>query len=130
MSTAKTSQVIEWYQDRGFGFLAGDSEEERIFLHIRELSNGHTPPVPGDTISFIMGSDPKGRPQAVQATNMSNIAGRIRLRSWLFLLLLLALPIAAFFKIAIFVQAYWLLAFVIVASAVTYAFYSREKKCK
>ena len=127
MPSPKTSQLIEWYEDRGFGFIANEGEDGRIFLHSRELSNGHTPPSPGDSIAFVMGSDPQGRPQAVQATNLSSTS-KMTMGNWATLLILLVLPITAFFKISIPVEFYWTAVIAPIASLVTYVFYSRDKK--
>ncbi len=128
MSSPKISRIVEWYGDRGFGFIAGDDGgDDRIFLHIRELVNGHTPPCPGDSIAFVMGSDPKGRPQAVQATNLDSTS-KLSVANWFTLLLLLTLPVAAFFKISLPFEHYWIAMIALITSPVTYAFYSRDKK--
>ncbi len=127
MPSLKTSQLIEWHHDRGFGFIADEDGDGRIFLHIRELANGHSPPRPGDAIAFVMGTDPKGRPQAVQATNLSSTS-KLSPASWFTLLLLLALPVAAFFKISFPIAHYLVVVFAVVVSSVTYFFYSRDKR--
>jgi len=125
MPSKRTSHIIEWYEDRGFGFLAdGDG---RIFLHIRELVNGHDPPRPGDSIVFAMGSDKEGRPQAVQATNLDR-RNKLSLNSWFHLLLLLVLPVAAFFKISLPMERYWIAIFAAIVSPVTYVLYARDKR--
>lgn len=127
MNPLRTSQLIEWHNDRGFGFIADEEGDGRIFLHIRELANGHSPPCPGDSIAFVMGTDPKGRVQAVKATNLSSTS-KLSSASWFALLLLMILPVAAFFKISFPIGHFWVAIFAVVVSSVTYFFYSRDKR--
>jgi uncharacterized membrane protein YsdA (DUF1294 family) len=59
-----TAPVVEWNHERGFGFLQHGSD--RIFLHIRDLSQ-RVPPRVGDIIHFKLGLDAYGRTCAVEA---------------------------------------------------------------
>jgi uncharacterized membrane protein YsdA (DUF1294 family)/cold shock CspA family protein len=127
MPTPKTSHIIEWNLERGFGFLAGESEGERIFLHIKELVGGARPPRAGDQISYVVGSDPRGRPQAVQATN-KRPSYPLSTANWITFLLMLILPIAALFRFSLITGGIWVGYFATIASLTAYLLYKQDKK--
>lgn len=58
------AQLVEWNDNRGFGFarLAGGSE--RIFVHISSLEDGQPRPRTGDELDFEVGPGRNGRPAA------------------------------------------------------------------
>jgi cold shock CspA family protein len=46
-------KLINWKDDRGFGFIQDKNSREQIFIHISELKDSTRRPEPGDTIFSI-----------------------------------------------------------------------------
>lgn len=91
-----TGRIVEWNHDRGFGYL--EVKDRRIFLHVREFAERYKRPEVGDLIYFAEGLDRQGRPCARQAVHV-NDGGRFRFGAGLFLLLLMAAPGAAIYRL-------------------------------
>jgi uncharacterized membrane protein YsdA (DUF1294 family)/cold shock CspA family protein len=66
LSVRLTAPIVEWYGDRGYGFLEHGSV--RVFLHISDFSRRGKYPRIGDMIQFKMGRDSRGRNCAVDAS--------------------------------------------------------------
>lgn len=60
-------RVIEWNDERGFGFIIQDETSERIFLHISALRKMKVRPLLGSLVTYEIRRDDKGRLQAVAA---------------------------------------------------------------
>jgi len=60
MAKRLAGTVVEWDDERGFGFLQSGSA--RVFLHRREFSDRRKKIELGDRIVFAMGTDAQGRP--------------------------------------------------------------------
>lgn len=58
--------VVDWKDDRGFGFIEPDSGGERAFFHISGVARGAPRPSVGDTVSFEFGRSPDGKVRAVR----------------------------------------------------------------
>lgn len=56
-----------WNDEKGFGFIASDSGDRDVFLHIQALPKGSARPVEGDTVAYDLGLDERQRPRAVRA---------------------------------------------------------------
>ena len=59
--------VTTWNDSKGFGFIATDSETGDVFLHISALPAEFPRPVVGDVVTYVAGTDEKGRSRAMQA---------------------------------------------------------------
>ncbi len=57
--------LIEWNDDRGFGFIRTHDTGARIFLHIAALPAGAYRPRIGDTLDFEIETDAQGRARAI-----------------------------------------------------------------
>ena len=58
-------KVIEWNDDRGFGFIALlDSPTTRLFFHIRNYEQAGRRPETGELVRFKLGKSQDGRPHA------------------------------------------------------------------
>lgn len=61
-------KLINWKDDRGFGFIQDKNSREQIFIHISELKDSTRRPEPGDTIFFYTAIDKeRGKTKAIQA---------------------------------------------------------------
>lgn len=127
MRQAHTAQVVEWNHDRGYGFLANEQGEGRLFLHIQEIVEGITPPQLGDRVRFVPGIDKQGRPQAIQVRNLRR-ADRLSSGQWSLFFALLLLPLATILTTDFPISGYWLLTYTAVASLASYRIYSRDKQ--
>ena len=57
-------RVSEWKDDRGFCFIAPNGGGARIFLHISAFSMRNRRPSVGNLVTYELGADERGRPQA------------------------------------------------------------------
>lgn len=62
----KSGQLVDWNDDRGFGFIR-DADGERYFIHIKSITRIATRPLIGDHLDFDVGIDAQGRPRALNA---------------------------------------------------------------
>lgn len=60
---AETGQLVQWNDERGFGFIEG-SDGRRHFVHISAIGRIATRPRVGDRVNFVPGLAADGRPQA------------------------------------------------------------------
>jgi len=56
-----TGTVVFWRDDKGFGFVICDQNQEKLFFHIRDLAAGNARPAEGDTLQFEIKQDKQGR---------------------------------------------------------------------
>lgn len=87
----ETGPLVDWDRERAFGFI--QCGRQRLFVHRRAFDRFADPPELGDVIAFQRGSDPRGRPCAVEAAVVRR-SGRRWVAVWL-LVPLCALPVAA-----------------------------------
>jgi cold shock CspA family protein len=60
-------RVIEWNDERGFGFIIQNGASERTFLHVSALRKTKSRPLLGSFVTYEIRRDDKGRLQAVAA---------------------------------------------------------------
>ncbi len=95
-SAAKTrrhGRIIEWNDDRGFGFVE-DKSRQRTFVHIREFEDRIKRPAIGDKVTFSLGSDAAGRSCAKQIVQ-EGWGGGFGLGALAMLVALLVAPVLA-----------------------------------
>jgi uncharacterized membrane protein YsdA (DUF1294 family)/cold shock CspA family protein len=63
--TRQIGELVQWNDERGFGFIAGDDGERR-FVHISDIGRIATRPRAGDRVSFTVGRGSDGRLAAKQ----------------------------------------------------------------
>ena len=68
-------KIIQWNDDRGFGFISVKDENERIFFHISSVKTRSRRPEIGDFVEFNIGEDPTGKPRA-KSVAISSLAKR------------------------------------------------------
>ena len=116
-----TGVVIEWNDERGFGWLQGNGE--RVFAHIKQFGKGRRPLV-GDEVTYLIGLDAQGRKCA---RNLRLVKPERSLGAWTYgkLLLMLLLPISAGIKLPI---SDWMVPGVmLVMSTVAWFLYGADK---
>lgn len=86
------SRIVEWDAVRGFGFV--DHGGKRLFVHHRDFTRKDSRPQKGDSVSFTVGTDGKGRACAKFVESLER-RGHLRFRHWLGLFLLLVVPTLA-----------------------------------
>jgi len=57
-------RISEWRDDQGFGFITPNGGGQRVFVHIKSFSGRQQRPVGDEIVTYELGHDPKGRPQA------------------------------------------------------------------
>lgn len=60
-------KIIEWNDERGFGFIIQNGASERTFLHVSALRKTKGRPLLGRLVTYEIRRDDKGRLQAVAA---------------------------------------------------------------
>ena len=63
-SVRKQGKVINWKDDKGFGFVQPSDGTRQVFVHIKAFPHGSKRPAVGDEISYEESSDELGRPRA------------------------------------------------------------------
>jgi uncharacterized membrane protein YsdA (DUF1294 family)/cold shock CspA family protein len=116
------SRIVEWDASRGFGFV--DHGGKRLFLHHRDFVRRDHRPRQGDGVSFVVGTDGKGRACAKSVESLER-RGHLRFRHWVVLLVLLIVPTLALWS---FPWSPWIsLAYLVVVSGLSYRAYRDDK---
>jgi len=65
---AEQGELIEWDDDRGFGFIRPHGGQDRLFVHISQIGRIATRPRVGDTLTYSIGRGRNGGPAAVRVS--------------------------------------------------------------
>lgn len=57
-------KITDWKDEQGFGFITQNGGEQRLFLHIKSFSQRVRRPSVGDTVTYTVSVDQKGRGNA------------------------------------------------------------------
>ena len=63
-SKVEHGEVVQWLDNKGYGFVARDNGKEKVFFHISCVKNKSRRPQMGDLLSFIVKKDRRDRWQA------------------------------------------------------------------
>lgn len=69
-------KIIEWNDERGFGFIAQNGGSQRVFAHVRDFEGRARRPVVGDPVTYEPGQDARGRPMATRVRNVRQPAAK------------------------------------------------------
>lgn len=69
-------RLIEWNDERGFGFIEPNGGGERVFLHIKAVRGAKARPALGQAFNYTLGKDERGRPRALVAETLQLSARR------------------------------------------------------
>jgi cold shock CspA family protein len=64
----KKGKLIDWKDERGFGFIKSDDVDKQIFLHISVLNRSSRRPKNGDIILYKLVVEPNGKLRATRAS--------------------------------------------------------------
>lgn len=120
-----TGRIVTWFPHKGFGF-ASDGEQE-TFIHLGDFVDRIKPPEIGDTLTYSIGIDAKGR-RCAKDIRQQGYGGSLNLWHGLALLVLLIGPTVAIWNKAIPELRPWLAGWVGVMSALTFALYAWDKR--
>lgn len=65
---AQQGELIEWNDERGFGFIRPDDGSPRLFVHISQIARIATRPRTGDRVSYAVGPGRDGKSAAIGVT--------------------------------------------------------------
>lgn len=126
---SRQGRIVNWKDDQGFGFIAPDDGSQQVFVHIRSFSSKARRPMDNDKVTFQLGTDDQGRPQAERVVFAGSRWQKVASIIWgypalcfagLFLLAITA--IALWGKWSTWVPGfYWLI------SIITFAAYALDK---
>ena len=122
-------RIISWRDDQGFGFIAPNQGDGKIFVHIKDFANRGRRPVGNEDVTYELVSDQKGR---TRAENVEFVGDRRRVApsrgtGWallVFALLFTGLIAAAAYvgRLPVFVAGLYL-----VSSVAAFATYAMDK---
>jgi uncharacterized membrane protein YsdA (DUF1294 family)/cold shock CspA family protein len=65
-------RLIEWYDEKGFGFIQpNDESKDRVFLHIKDFARPGPRPILGCALEYVVQLDGNGRYRAIQVTYLT-----------------------------------------------------------
>ena len=59
----RTGKIVDWNDDRGFGFISDTGVQGRVFFHIKDVGGSARPAV-GDDVAYELGEGREGKPAA------------------------------------------------------------------
>lgn len=57
----ETGELVDWDDNRGFGFIQRPTGSERIFVHVKAIRQSYTRPRLGDRLSYTVGPGRNGK---------------------------------------------------------------------
>jgi len=116
------SRIVEWDASRGYGFV--NHAGKRLFLHHRDFVRKDRRPRQGDGVSFVVGTDGKGRPCAKFVEALER-GGQLQFRDWIVLSVLLIVPTLAVLSLT---WSPWTsLGYLVVVSGLSFRAYRDDK---
>ena len=61
-------KIIQWNDERGFGFISAKDQKDRVFFHISGVQTSVRRPEVGDFVEFNLGKDANGKLRATAVT--------------------------------------------------------------
>ncbi|NEZ02549.1 DUF1294 domain-containing protein [Wenzhouxiangella sp. XN201] len=126
-------RITRWDDGRGFGFIAWHGDGSSVFVHIKEFSGASRRPQVGDIVFYELSEGDNGKSRAVnvlfsgQQKPQKQSGGRRQIGPWP--IVFTGLFVGFLIVYASFQRVSWfLLAFYILASVITFFAYSWDKR--
>jgi uncharacterized membrane protein YsdA (DUF1294 family)/cold shock CspA family protein len=126
-------KISEWNDDRGFGFIVPSEGGERVFCHIKAFTERSARPEIGKIVTYDLAEDDRGRPRATQI-RYSGVARQPPVASPPLQSSLPQAIVGASVFLAVIAALvatgrapWWVLAWYLVLSAVTFMLYGWDK---
>ncbi len=95
-------KLVQWDDDKGFGFIKPIGQQTKVFVHIKSFTHSQRRPQINETLTFTLAKDKQGRESANQVSifgdktpkTSSKSASNGKLRGFLILCLLIILAVA------------------------------------
>ncbi len=123
MADQQQGIIVNWNDDRGFGFIRPDEGGKELFFHISDVNNGGTRPRENLKVSYSASRDEKGRACAVDVSFHGLVLSADDWPPAVALLFLIAVAVLSLAGIL----PMWVLAVYVVLSAVTLFVYRSDK---
>lgn|SRR5690606_18659263 len=69
-------KLIKWKDDRGFGFILCEHNQQEVFVHISAFPSGSPRPKVGETLDFAIETTPEGKTRAINVTREASLKTR------------------------------------------------------
>lgn len=124
--------IVEWDDERGFGFIESPTAKQRVFVHISVFEATTRRPRVGDELSYVLAQDEQSRLKAIHASFLNPIhhssnqsESPLDIKS---ILMLFVVALGVFLLILISSPIAWpFLAGILILSPVTFIAYGRDK---
>ncbi len=122
-------RIVNWKDDQGFGFIAPNDGSPQVFVHVRSFSSKGRRPRDNDQVTYELGTDDQGRPQAVQVVFAGSLWQKAAGLLWGYP----AISFAGLFLLGLTVIALlgqwstWIPGFYLIISLITFAAYALDK---
>ena len=64
MGTRQQGRIIDWKDEKGFGFIAPEGGGQQVFVHIKSFRDRRHRPRVNERVTFELAADSQGRPRA------------------------------------------------------------------
>jgi len=121
--------ITTWKDGEGYGFIAPTAGGKQIFVHIKSIGDRNRRPRQGDVVTFELGADTQGRPQAQRVAYADERASSLNLSGRRYTYLALVSAFFAFLTGAAFAGhlPFAVVGIYVVASEIAFALYAIDK---
>jgi uncharacterized membrane protein YsdA (DUF1294 family)/cold shock CspA family protein len=122
-------KITSWNDAKAYGFISPLAGGDRIFLHIKAITNRSRRPALGDIVAYSVGVDSRGRPCA-EAVTISGAAAKPASRQptgSLHQTMAVAFLVAVGVAVLLSIVPVWFLPVYLVVSLATFAAYALDK---
>lgn len=112
--------IAHWDQSKGYGYIAVDNQDTKVFFHASDLENGAKEPFISEPVIFRLGSDEKGAMCAVEVERPLVFNFSLAIALWFCCILLGSVVLLDFPLIAC--------VFYLAMSTITYIGYAFDKQ--
>ncbi len=123
----RVGKVIDWNDDRGFGFIAPRGGGRQIFVHVQDFTNARVRPSGGETVTYEQGVDERNRRKAIHVVIVSQqefeMPGKVKRAPGFAILFLAGICVWTFLS----EESFWGPVYYVGISIFTYLMYGLDK---